>query len=110
MDPPRNQQLFVKRETNNRFDSYAIAAVKHLSQGGRRETRVVGHLPPKEVSRLVSFILAHGAEVLIKVTDRRSPLIQGGLEIPSKDEPLREKPIETCKIRRASKQVLQRTC
>ena len=78
--PTVNEQLSFEPEPNNCFDRYAIAAVKYL----RNDTRVVGHLP-KEVSRLVTFILAHGAEVSVKVMDnnhRRSPLIQGGLEIP----------------------------
>ena len=49
---------------------------------------VVGHLPP-EVSRLtfIYFVISHGAKVFCKVVEvnhRRSPLIQGGLEIPIK--------------------------
>ena len=78
-NPTQNEQLSVEPEPNNRFDIYAIAAVKH-----DHSTRIVGHLP-KEVSRLVKFILVHGAEASIKVVDdnyRRSPLVQGGLEIP----------------------------
>ena len=45
---------------------------------------IVGHLP-KEVSRITYFILIRGATVSCRVLDvhhRRSPLIQGGLEIP----------------------------
>ncbi len=45
---------------------------------------VVGHLP-KEVSRYSFYIISHGAKVTAMVTDthhRRSPLVQGGLEIP----------------------------
>ena len=45
---------------------------------------VVGHLP-REISRFTRFIILHGATVKVKVIDakyRRSPLIQGGLEIP----------------------------
>ena len=45
---------------------------------------VVGHLP-REMSRLTYFIILHGARVSMIVFDvhhQRSPLIQGGLEIP----------------------------
>ena len=40
---------------------------------------------PKEISRFIKFILIHGAQVTVQVIDvdyRRSPLVQGGLEIP----------------------------
>ena len=40
---------------------------------------------PREISRFTRFIILHGATVKVKVSDtkyRRSPLIQGGLEIP----------------------------
>ena len=42
------------------------------------------HLP-REISRATSFFLLRGGMVHLKVSDenyRRSPLIQGGLEIP----------------------------
>ena len=45
---------------------------------------VVVHLP-KEIPRITRFILLHGAVVTVKVVDihhSRSPLVQGGLEIP----------------------------
>ena len=45
---------------------------------------VVGHLP-KEVSRYNYYIVSHGAKVTALVMDtlhQRSPLVQGGLEIP----------------------------
>jgi hypothetical protein len=44
----------------------------------------VGHLP-KEISRITRYIMLYGALVSVKVVDihrRRSPLVQGGLEIP----------------------------
>ncbi len=53
--------------------------------GGLTES-VVGHLP-KEVARFTHFILLHGARVAARVVGvqyRRSPLVQGGLEIPIK--------------------------
>lgn len=62
---------------SNPHDQHAIACMKGLSES------VVGHLP-KEVARFTRFIL-HGARVSAKVVDvnhRRSPLVQGGLEIP----------------------------
>ena len=46
--------------------------------------KAVGHLP-REVSQLAKFILDRGAEVKATLTSkhyRRSPLTQGGLEIP----------------------------
>ena len=45
----------------------------------------VGLHVPREISRFTRFIILHGATVKVKVSDtkyRRSPLIQGGLEIP----------------------------
>ena len=46
--------------------------------------RTAGHLPV-EISRTTKFLLDGGAEVIVKLTKthfRRSPLFQGGLEIP----------------------------
>ena len=46
--------------------------------------RTVGHLPV-EISRKTKFLLDGGAEDIVKLTKthfRRSPLVQGGLEIP----------------------------
>ena len=63
-------------------DCYAIAARKRLP--GQIIYSTVGHLP-KEISRVTRFIMLYGATVTIKIKDvnhRRSPLIQGGLEIP----------------------------
>ena len=45
---------------------------------------IVGHLP-MEISRITKFILDRGAVCTIKIRGkhyRRSPLVQGGLEIP----------------------------
>ena len=74
----------MKHEEENLFDQYAIAAVKRDHNPGAQAEKIVGHLP-KELSRLVRFIILHGARVSLKVieeTHRRSPLVQGGLEIP----------------------------
>ena len=47
---------------------------------------MVGHLP-REILRFSWFIINHGAVTAVKVVDvnrRKSPLVQGGLEIPVK--------------------------
>ena len=80
--PTLNELLCTIHERNNIFDHYAIAARKRLP--GRLVESTVGHLP-KEISRVTRFIILYGAIVVVKVKDtqhRRSPLIQGGLEIP----------------------------
>ena len=77
--PSVNEVLRARHERNNR---YVIAATKQLP--GFLTESVVGHLP-REISRLMYFIILHGARVLVKVLDahhRKSPLIQGGIEIP----------------------------
>ena len=46
--------------------------------------RTIGHLPV-EISRTTKFLLDGGAEDIVKLTKthfRRSPLVQGGLEVP----------------------------
>ena len=82
--PRIDEILSVKHEAENSFDRHAIAAIKQRRDGGLPLEQVVGHLP-KEISRFIKFILIHGARVTVKVIDvdyRRSPLVQGGLEIP----------------------------
>ena len=84
MDPQKDEILFVKYEEENPFDRYAIAAVKQDRNPGAQAENIVGHLP-KEICRLVRYIMLHGARVSLKVveeTHRRSPLMQVGLEIP----------------------------
>ena len=81
-NPAVNEVLVVHPERNNVHDRYAIAAKKTLP--GIVRPTIVGHLP-REVSRLTFFLILHGARVSCQVVDaryRRSPLIQGGLEIP----------------------------
>ena len=65
---------------NNPFDRYAVAAMKLVTLVGTSRQQVVGHFP-KVISQ---FIMEHGAAVTVKVVDikHRSPLAQGGLEIP----------------------------
>ena len=70
-------------ESDNVHDRYAIAARKRLP-GSMLVESTVGHLP-KEISRATRFIMFYGAIVTVKVIDvhhHRSPLVQGGLEIP----------------------------
>ena len=70
--------LSCKHERNNVFDRFAIKTMKTDSG------RTVGHFPI-EISRVTKFLLDRGAEVSVKLTEtyyRRSPLVQGGLEIP----------------------------
>ena len=80
--PSLHEVLPARHEASNPHDQYAIACMKILP-GGLFES-VVGHLP-KEVSRFTRFIILHGARVsakIVAVNHRRSPLVQGGLEIP----------------------------
>jgi len=65
-------------EENNPYDPFAIKTCRFNSD------RIVGHLPI-EISRITKFILDRGAKVEVKLREthyRRSPLVQGGLEIP----------------------------
>ena len=76
--PELNEVLSAKHERSNPHDRYAIAAFKRRPEFLREQ--IVGHLP-REISRFI----VHGGVVTVKVLDvnhRRSPLIQGGLEIP----------------------------
>ena len=81
--PTLGEMMATIHKSSNPHDPYAIAARKHLSGTGLLES-TVGHLP-KEISRITRFIMMYGAIVTVKVVDahhRRSPLDQGGLEIP----------------------------
>ena len=81
--PVLHELLSTIHERGNRYDRYAIAARKALP-GTIAVESTVGHLP-REISRFTCFIIQHGALVIVKVLDtqhRRSPLVQGGLEIP----------------------------
>ena len=80
--PVLHEVLPVKHESGNSHSIHAIAIKKRLP--GILVASVVGHLP-REISRFTYFIIAHGAKVSCKIMDvhhRRSPLVQGGLEIP----------------------------
>ena len=65
-------------EEGNTFDRFAIKVCK------KDKNEIVGHLP-MEISRVTKFLLDRGANVSAKLTSthyRRSPLVQGGIEIP----------------------------
>ena len=75
--PKENEELNCLHEQGNAFDIFAI---KTICQNGK----VVGRLP-REISKITKFILDRGARVNAVLTFnhyRRSPLVQGGLEIP----------------------------
>ena len=82
--PILGERLNLSHERKNLYDRYAVAAYKRLP--GRFADSIIGHLP-REISRPTRFFLLRGgvavAEV-INTTHRRSPLVQGGLEIPVK--------------------------
>ena len=91
-NPVIDEVLSTRHERNNIHDRYAIAAIKLLP--GTIAPSIIGHLP-KEISRLTYFIINRGATVRCRVISehhRRSPLIQGGLEIPV--EVVVEMPVE----------------
>ena len=77
-DPSEEEFLECLHEPGNMFDLFAIKTC----QGAER--RIVGHLP-MEISRPTKFLLDRGAIIKSKLTGKkyqRSPLVQGGLEIP----------------------------
>ena len=78
--PHVGEQLETEREPNNTEDRFAVAVIK-VGQNGSRT--VVGHIP-RELSSLLFHFLAHGGDISCEVTGprKRSPLSQGGLEIP----------------------------
>ena len=80
--PTISEELVAKHENHNVHDRYAIATFKLLP--GTIDPSVVGHLP-REISRFTYYIIIYGGRVscqVISVCYRRSPLVQGGLEIP----------------------------
>ena len=110
--PQLNEVLPTIPERTNPHDRYAIAARKRLT--GCIGESTVGHLP-KEISPVTRFIMLYGTVVTVKVLDthhRRSPLVQGGLEIPIqvvvKMECNSQNKDALLKIRSSRKSVLQR--
>ena len=82
--PILTERLNLSHERKNLHDRYAILAYEGLA--GRLADSIIGHLP-REIPRPPRFFLLRGgvafAEV-INTTHRRSPPVQGGLEIPLK--------------------------
>ena len=79
--PYQDECLTFQRELSNVHDQFAVAGQTDLHG---RQAVTVGHVP-REISRFVWYALQHGALIRAKVTDpnpKRSPLVQGGLEIP----------------------------
>ena len=77
--PTDSQKLFCLFEIGNSFDRFAIKTVTE-------EDQIVGHLP-REISRVTKFLLDRGAKIYLTLCStnyRRSPLVQGGLEIACK--------------------------
>ena len=77
--PEENERLICSHESDNSFDLFAI---KTINQRGI----LTGHLP-REISRPTKYLLDRGAMIKATLTDnryRRSPIFQGGLEIPCK--------------------------
>ena len=82
--PYLQQKITFKREHNNVHDRFAVSGLTTLR--GTLAPVVVGHIP-RELSRYVWYALQKGAKFtgeVIAVKAKRSPLIQGGLEIPIK--------------------------
>ena len=76
--PEPKQTLNCFHEEENKFEIFAINVCE------KDKNKIVGHLP-MEISRITKFLLDRGANVSAKSTSthhRRSPLIQGGIEIP----------------------------
>ena len=75
--PEPEQTLNCFRKEGNTFDRFAIKVCE------KDKNEIVGHLP-MEISRVTKFLLDRGANVSAKLTSthyRRSPLVQGGIEI-----------------------------
>lgn len=72
------EELDCMHERDNPFDFFAIKVSKTTTG------QTVGHLP-MENSRVMKFLLDHGAKVMASLSSSNycvSPLVQGGLEIP----------------------------
>ena len=79
-DPEPEQILNCYHERNNPFDRCAIKCCEI----GKKVT--IGHMPI-EISRVTKFFIDRGATITAQLVGNhygRSPLVQGGLEIPCK--------------------------
>ena len=76
--PEEGEKLISEHEENNKYDLFAIKVCRPLDR------KIVDDLPIA-ISRITRFIIARGVIVEAQLTAahyRRSPLVQGGLEIP----------------------------
>ena len=76
--PEPEQILNCFHEEGNTFDRFVIKLCE------KDKNEIVGHLP-MEISRVTKFSLDRGANVSAKLMSthyKRSPLVQGGIEIP----------------------------
>ena len=76
------QEITFKQEKDNKHDRFAVVGQTNLP--GTLFLVTVGHIPI-ELSRYVWFSLKRGSSLMGQVKSikyERSPLVQGGLEIP----------------------------
>lgn len=81
--PREGQKLKIYHEINNICDPYAMA-LKISTKSTVTQEKIVGHLP-REISRFCKYFDDYGGKLcaIIKTEKyRRSPIPQGGLEIP----------------------------
>ena len=73
--PQPEQVLNCSHEIANTFDRFAIKVCE------TEKDEIVGHLP-MEISRITKFLIGANVSAKLRSTNyRRSPLVQGGLEI-----------------------------
>ena len=78
--PVLNELLDCFHEQGNDFDYFSIKTCE------KDNKKTVGHLP-REISRPTKFLIDRGARVTAEITSshyRKSPLLQGGLEVRCK--------------------------
>ena len=78
--PQENEIVKCYYESGNPFDIFGLKTCSN------QDPRAVGHLP-QEISRITKYLLESCAEIegqLTSTHNRRSPITQGGLEIPYK--------------------------
>ena len=83
--PHVGQRLSGEREDGKMEGRFAVAVVQHrLGNDEDSNARTTARHLPRELSQIVWYFLLHGGEIDCEVTGRkqRSPLVQGGLEIP----------------------------
>ena len=73
------EHLELERENGNAHDRFAVAVIKICP--ARRTQTIVGHIP-REISSIIWHFLSHGGKCTVTEIKRRSPLVQGGLEVP----------------------------